>query len=225
MFHPLQHLAFHPFALFAITHSNHSSFPGSKASQLQSEITKQRNADNSNSQQTPDTTPSSNAAAQVSPQTQSQKNREANLAEAAGTISTKMDTDPSSITKEDGDLLHSREVRAHGSSEKGGLASQAQSQAAENMGATKGASGVGSGDAGAISQVSPATQSQRDREANLADAAAQIGGKMQTDPDSVTKEDGDLLHSRETKAKGRTEKGGLASQVQSQAAENMGVKK
>ena len=136
-----------------------------------------------------------------------------------------MDTDPSSITKKDGDLLHSREVRAHGISEKGGLASQAQSQAAENMGATKRAnSDTGAGTA-AFQTSSPATQSQNEREANLAEAAEQIGGKMQTDPDSVTKEDGDLLHSRETKATGRTEKGGLASQVQSQAAENMGVKK
>ena len=48
-----------------------------------------------------------------------------------------MANDPASVTKEDGDLLHSREQRAHGRTEKGGIASQAQRLAAENEGATK----------------------------------------------------------------------------------------
>ena len=165
----------------------------------------------------------SNAADQPSPATQSQLDREANYVDAADTIGTKMNTDPASITKEDGDLVHSREVRAFGASEKGGLASQAQRQAAENMGATKSPSSGGVESAAQVS--SPNVQSQMDREANLAEAAEQVGQKMETDPGRVTKEDGDLLHSRETRVKGTTEKGGLASQVQSQAAENMGVKK
>lgn len=43
-----------------------------------------------------------------------------------------MATNPASVTKEDGDLLHSREQRAHGHTDKGGIASQAQHLAAEN---------------------------------------------------------------------------------------------
>ena len=39
---------------------------------------------------------------------------------------------PSQVTKEEADLLHSREQRAFGETSKGGIASQAQSMAAEN---------------------------------------------------------------------------------------------
>lgn len=166
-----------------------------------------------------------NAADQPSPATQSELDREANYTEAADNVGTKMSTNPASISKEDADLLHSREVRAHGASEKGGLASQAQRQAAENMGATKG-TGSGGPAARAAAQMSPEMQSQLDREANLAEVADQIvGGKMQRDPGSVTKEDADLLHSREQRAHGRTEKAGVASQAQSQVTENEAVKK
>ena len=72
--------------------------------------------------------------------------------------------------------------------------------------------------------LTPAEQSQSDREANFVEAADKVGAKLATDPGSVTKEDGDLLHSRETKAHGITQKGGIASKVQSQAAENEGNK-
>jgi hypothetical protein len=72
--------------------------------------------------------------------------------------------------------------------------------------------------------IPPAQQSQLDREANFAEAADKIGTKMAADPESVTKADGDLLHSRETKAFGATEKGGIASQAQSLASENAGDK-
>jgi hypothetical protein len=39
---------------------------------------------------------------------------------------------PESVTKEEADLLHSREQRAFGETSKGGIASKAQSMAAEN---------------------------------------------------------------------------------------------
>ena len=61
-----------------------------------------------------------------------------------------------------------------------------------------------------------------DREANYVEAADKVGTKLATEPGNVTKEEGDLLHSRETKAFGATEKGGIASQAQSQAAKNAG---
>lgn len=43
-----------------------------------------------------------------------------------------MATNPQSVTKEEADLAHSREQRAFGATHKGGLASQAQSQANAN---------------------------------------------------------------------------------------------
>lgn len=43
-----------------------------------------------------------------------------------------MAENPESVTKEEADLLHSREHRAFGATSKGGIASQAQSLASEN---------------------------------------------------------------------------------------------
>lgn len=68
--------------------------------------------------------------------------------------------------------------------------------------------------------VSSEEQSKLDREANFVDAADKVGAKMRTDPGAVTKEDGDSLHSRETKTFGTTEKGGIASHAQSLASQN-----
>ena len=45
--------------------------------------------------------------------------------------------------------------------------------------------------------------------------------KMATKPENVTKEDGDTMRSRETKAFGNTEKGGIASQAQSLVASSV----
>ena len=137
-----------------------------------------------------------------------------NLEDAAAKVGSKLNTAPETVTSEDASLLHSREARAEGGPAKGDLASQAQSTAAANeQGATT---------TQANTNTTPAEQSQMDREANFAEAADKVGSKLETDPGSVTKEDGDLLHSRETKAFGITEKGGIASQAQSQAAENAG---
>lgn len=63
-------------------------------------------------------------------------------------------------------------------------------------------------------------QSQLDRQENYESAAEAVKQKLEQDPQALTKEDGDLMHSRETKAFGTTEKGGLASQAQSQASKN-----
>ena len=174
-------------------------------------MTKARNAENAaaTSTQAPST-----------PSEKSHVDREANYAEAAEQIGTKLASDPSSIKKEDGDLLHSREVRAFGASGKGGLASQAQSQAAKNMGVKKTRSSTA-----ANPPPTPAQQSQTDRETNLQYAAQRVFGRMAADPGSVKLEDGGLLSSREQRSRGRVEKGGLTSQVQSRAAKNMGMKK
>jgi len=63
-------------------------------------------------------------------------------------------------------------------------------------------------------------QSQLDRQENYESAAEAVKQKLEQDPQAVTKENGNLMHSRETKAFGTTEKGGLASQAQSQASKN-----
>ena len=149
---------------------------------------------------------------------QSQTTKQRNLEDAAAKVGSKLDTAPGSITTEDAALLHSRESRAQGGQQppKGSLASQAQSVAAANeQGATVQTN----------APLDPATQSHLDREANYVETADKVGSKMQADPASVTKEEADKLHSRETRAFGATEKGGVAAKAQSLASENAGDKK
>ncbi|KAL8851274.1 MAG: hypothetical protein Q9221_003804 [Calogaya cf. arnoldii] len=150
--------------------------------------------------------------APVDPNLQSQMDRQANFQDAASKVGGKLVNEPGNVTKEEADLLHSREQRAFGVTEKGGLASQAQHQVAENEGATStGSNAIPS---------NPSTQSQMDRQANYEDTAAKVGSKLANDPGNITKEEADLLHSREHRALGHTEKGGLAAQAQHQVAEN-----
>lgn len=68
--------------------------------------------------------------------------------------------------------------------------------------------------------MSPEAQSAIDRKENFEDVAVEIGHKMKEDPKSVTKEEADLLHSREQRAFGLTVKDGAASKAQHLAAEN-----
>ena len=149
---------------------------------------------------------------------QSQTTKQRNLEDAADKVGSKLETTPDSITEEDARLLHSRESRAMGGQQppKSSLASQAQSVAAANeQGATVQANFT----------LGSAEQTHIDREANYVEQADKVGTKMAMDPENVTKEDADKLHSRETRAFGTTEKGGTASQAQSLAAENTGAKK
>ncbi|KAL8689749.1 MAG: hypothetical protein Q9218_004648 [Villophora microphyllina] len=154
-----------------------------------------------------------NTTASLDPTTQSQLDRQANYEDAASKVGGKLVNEPGNITKEEADTLHSREQRAFGTTEKGGLASQAQHQVAENEGATTTGQST-------TASTNPNTQSQLDRQANFEEAAAEVGSKLASNPESITKEDGDLLHSREHRAFGATQTGGLAAQTQHQAAEN-----
>lgn len=145
---------------------------------------------------------SSSSTGSSDPVAQSAVDRAANFEQQAENIVSKMATNPQSVTKEDADLAHSREQRAFGHTSKGGVAAQAQSLASENM-------------------KNPAsTQSAADRVANFDQTADGIAEKLANAPETVTKEDGDLAHSREQRAFGATHKGGLASQAQSQASAN-----
>ncbi|KAH0145463.1 hypothetical protein KCU67_g12628, partial [Aureobasidium melanogenum] len=65
--------------------------------------------------------------------------------------------------------------------------------------------------------LNPAEQSHLTKERNLEQAVNQVGSK---DPSQITQDDANLLHSREQRAHGHTEKGGVASQAQSIATEN-----
>ena len=47
-------------------------------------------------------------------------------------IKPKREKSPDMVTREDANLIHSREVRAHGAKGKGGVAAQAMSLAAKN---------------------------------------------------------------------------------------------
>ena len=180
---------------------------------MQSELTKQRNNDTVQHEAAASqgaTTGSTPAAA--NPDVQSQMDRQANFEDAANKVGSKLVNEPGNVTKEEADLLHSREQKAFGVTEKGGLASQAQHQVAENEGATTTRS--------AAAPLDPNVQSMSDRQANYEDAASKVGNKLVNEPGNVTKDEADLLHSREQRAFGHTEKGGLAAQAQHQVAEN-----
>ena len=63
--------------------------------------------------------------------------KELDFKKAANIIVPKMLHDPEHITKEDADLLHSTDRRAHSTVEKGGVTAQAQHLAAKNEASTK----------------------------------------------------------------------------------------
>lgn len=103
---------------------------GSTAAAMQSQVTKEKNAQQGIGQNAAGSTNGTGNVASRSDQGQQQ--REENFQEAVNVVAPKMANAPETVTKEDGDLLHSREQRARGVTEKGGIASQAQHLAAEN---------------------------------------------------------------------------------------------
>ena len=94
---------------------------GSTSAKMQSELTKAQDAN---------TDQMSNLS--VDPTSQSRTDKEANLADAQDRVIPKIELDSEHVTSEDANLLRSREVRAHGVTEKGGPAATAQHLAAEN---------------------------------------------------------------------------------------------
>lgn len=104
-------------------------------------------------------------------------------------------------------------AKAEGGTTQGSTPAQMQSEIIK-------AQNAGSGQGGPFESVDPTTRSEMDRETNLIDAEQEMVPKMQNDPEHVTKEDASLLRSRETRAHGVTEKGGIAATAQHMAAEN-----
>lgn len=122
------------------------------------------------------------------------------------------------VTKAEADHLHSLEARAHGHTEKGGIAAIAQSVAAkrESRISLSNTTSPDSGRSRANSKTATATpqeQSHHDKEANLHEA--EITNKPKLEQGTVTQGDADFLHSREMRAHGHIEKGGLAATAQS----------
>ena len=68
-----------------------------------------------------------------------------------------------------------------------------------------------------LGSLTAEVQSLADKNANLHQAEATIHPKLENEPENVTKEDAALLESRERKARGNIEKGGMASCAQSLA--------
>ena len=152
---------------------------------------------------------------------QSQATRERNAEDADAIVGNKLNAAPESITSEDASFAQSREARATGIAHPaGGIAQAAQQQAAANEGATSSSSENRAENLSTNGNVDASTQSQLDKEQNYKDAAREISAKMEVDPKSISKEEADMLHSREHRAFGRTERGGLAAQAQSMTSKN-----
>ncbi|KAF2831629.1 hypothetical protein CC86DRAFT_342578 [Ophiobolus disseminans] len=120
------------------------------------------------------------------------------------------------VTIEEANHLHSLEARAHGHTERGGITSIAQSVAARRerqLSLSGGSSPRGNRSRASSCALASQEQSYHDKEINLHKAEATIKPKV-TDG-TVTENDANLLHSRETRAHGKTEKSGLTASAQS----------
>jgi hypothetical protein len=161
----------------------------------------------------------------ASAQMQSEMTKERNFEQAAQEIGSKMQQAPGNVNSEvrrtpessypclatdihqDAAYLKSREARVMGQGQppSDSISADAERLAAANEGATKSQSGP----------LDPAEQSTLDRAHNFENLATDVASKMAKDPAHVTKEEADMLHSREQRAFGETSKGGIASQAQS----------
>ncbi|KAF2187036.1 hypothetical protein K469DRAFT_514065, partial [Zopfia rhizophila CBS 207.26] len=151
-----------------------------------------------------------------SPNEQSHKAKEANFEHSVATIQPKVENKPQKVTKEHANLLHSREAGACGVTRKDDISAQVMGLAEKNVSndncsCTQQQSGNG---------VSAEEQSHKGKETNFEQAVLTVHTKMENEPENVTKEDANLLHSRGTRAHGHTKKGGIAAQAMSLAAKN-----
>jgi hypothetical protein len=152
------------------------------------------------------------AKGSASAQMQSQATKVNNFEQAAQEIGSKMENQPESVSSQDAAYLKSREARVIGQGQPpaNSISAEAQRLASANEGETR--QGTNSADA--------VEQSANDRVNNFEAVANDVARKLANDPESVTREEAALLHSREQRAFGSTSKGGIASQAQSVVAEN-----
>ncbi|USP77194.1 uncharacterized protein yc1106_04468 [Curvularia clavata] len=149
----------------------------------------------------------SNIQSFMSPEQQSQYDRQNNLLGAKDVVVPKIED--GTVTKVEADYLHSLESRAHGSTIKGGVAATAQSTAVRRG---SNASHQRSR-AGSKRSLSPQEQSHHDKEENLRQAEIAIQSKVEDG--TVTAAEAHKLQSREMRAHGHVEKGGLSATAQS----------
>jgi len=147
----------------------------------------------------------------LTPQEQSHRDKEANLHKAEATIKPKVEQ--GTVTEADANLLHSRETRAHGQTEKDGLTASAQSLASkkrhESLSDQTNISAQGSME----EYKHRKEQSQHDRELNLKLAEMTLEPKIKNEPEHLKQEDAAYLQSREQRAHGHVDKGGMAAQA------------
>lgn len=156
----------------------------------------------------------------LSPEQLTHISKEKDFHIAAAELRTKIADHPEHITKQDADHIHSLEQKAHGHTEKGGIAATIQHLAAQNTAkdATKVTIEKDVEDSAGTINAEELSHLSKDREFYM--AATAIGEKIAHDPEHVTQEDADFIHSREQNAHGHTEKGGITAQAQHLAAEN-----
>lgn len=143
----------------------------------------------------------------MSPEQQSQHDRENNLLRAKDDVKDKIED--GTVTQADADHLRSLESRAHETTMKGDVTAIAQSTAARR---DSNASDPRPR-ANSKSTLSPEEQSHHNKEENLRQAEVAIRPKIEDG--TVTAAEADKLHSREMRAHGHTEKGGLSATAQS----------
>jgi hypothetical protein len=142
---------------------------------------------------------------------------EAELQEEIAKIKPKIDE--GTVTIDEANHLHSLEARAHGHTEKSGFTSTAQSVAAkrERQLSFSSDSNLTSNRSCANSKtITPHGQSHHNKETNLCQVEAAIEHKIEQG--TITEANANLLHSRETRVNGRTDKNGMATSAQSLAA-------
>lgn len=187
---------------------------GSTAAQMQSEVAKSQPSNTSNTTKSPEGQTISEVAkaeggttkGSQSARMQSELTKQRNSEQGVNDNNTNGGTSNKSAA---GQKI-SEVAKAEGGTTKGSASAKMQSELtkAQNANQTRNL------------DADPATRSHLDKEANLADAKDKIMPKIQADPEHVTKEDANLLRSRETRAHGVTEKGGVAATAQHLAAEN-----
>ena len=187
---------------------------GSTAAQMQSEVAKSQQNNTSNTTTSPEGqtisevakaeggTTKGSQSAQMQSELTKQRNAEQGVYEN--------NTDGGTSNKSAAGQKISEVAKAEGGTTKGSASAQMQSELskAQNNNQTP--------DLG----TDPGTRSHLGKEANFEDAKAKVMPKIQADPEHVTKEDANLLRSREQRAHGVTEKGGVAATAQHLAAEN-----
>ncbi|KAF1912253.1 hypothetical protein BDU57DRAFT_504737 [Ampelomyces quisqualis] len=144
-----------------------------------------------------------------SPQEQSHRDREINLQKVKEVIKPKIEL--ATVTGSEANLLYSREARVRGQTEMGGLTASAQPVVSQKRHDSL------SDHTNASAQGSAEEQFQRDREVNLKLAEMSLESNNKNETEKVSKEGAASVQSREHRAHGHVDKGGLASHAMAAA--------